>query len=115
MVAPWIKRRRAAVQQESQKKKDAGAEAAAKAIAEHKTIEEFRGELLETIASKPLETPKDIGLSDQDAYDDVKELRGLLDSWRATKTTVGHTIARMLTTSVLTALAIGIYMGWGGE
>ena len=36
---------------------------AAKAIAEHKTIEEFRGELLETIASKPLETPKDIGLS----------------------------------------------------
>jgi len=58
---------------------------------------------------------KDIGLSDQDAYDDVKELRGLLDSWRATKTTVGHTIARMLTTSVLTALAIGIYMGWGGE
>ena len=36
---------------------------AAKAIAEHKTIEEFRGELLETIASQPLETPKDIGLS----------------------------------------------------
>jgi HK97 family phage major capsid protein len=36
---------------------------AARAIAEHKTIEEFRGELLETIASKPLETPKDIGLS----------------------------------------------------
>ena len=36
---------------------------AARAIAEHKTIEEFRGELLETIASNPLETPKDIGLS----------------------------------------------------
>ena len=36
---------------------------AARAIAEHKTIEEFRGELLELIASKPLETPKDIGLS----------------------------------------------------
>jgi len=56
---------------------------------------------------------KDIGLSDQDAYDDVKELRGLLDSWRATKATVGQTIARMLTTAVLTALAVGIYMGWG--
>jgi len=38
-------------------------ELAAKAIAEHKTIEEFRGELLETIASQPLETPNDIGLS----------------------------------------------------
>ena len=58
---------------------------------------------------------KEIGLSDADAYDDVKELRGLLDSWRATKTTVGQTIARMLTTAVLTALAVGIYMGWGGE
>ena len=57
----------------------------------------------------------EIGLSDADAYDDVKELRGLLDSWRATKTTVGQTIARMLTTAVLTALAVGIYMGWGGE
>lgn len=36
---------------------------AAKAVAEQKTIEEFRGELLATIASQPLETPKDIGLS----------------------------------------------------
>lgn len=58
---------------------------------------------------------KEIGLSDECAYDDVKELRGLLDSWRATKITVGQTIARMLTTAVLTALAVGIYMGWGGE
>ena len=58
------------------------------------------------------EALKEVGLSDEEAYDDVKELRSLLDSWRATKTTVGQTIARMLTTAVLTALAIGIYMGW---
>lgn len=58
---------------------------------------------------------KDIGLSDQEAYDDVKELRNLLDAWRATKSTVGQTIARMLTTSILTALAIGIWMSWGVE
>jgi len=58
---------------------------------------------------------KDIGLSDEEAYDDVKELRSLLDAWRATKSTVGQTIARMLTTSILTALAIGIWMSWGGE
>ena len=56
---------------------------------------------------------KDIGLSDEEAYDDVKELRGLLDSWRATKATEGHTIARMVTTALLTALAVGIYMSWG--
>jgi hypothetical protein len=58
---------------------------------------------------------RDIGLSDKEAYDDVKELRGLLDSWRATKSTVGQTVARMLTTSILTALAVGIWMSWGGE
>ena len=56
---------------------------------------------------------KEVGLSDEEAYDDVKELRSLLDSWRATKTTVGQTIARMVTTALLTALAVGIYMGWG--
>lgn len=58
---------------------------------------------------------KDIGLSDEEAYDDVKELRGLLDAWRATKSTVGQTVARMLTTSILTALAVGIWMSWGVE
>jgi|TARA_R100000482_G_scaffold59123_1_gene21492 2-iminoacetate synthase ThiH len=58
---------------------------------------------------------KDIGLSDEEAYDDVKELRGLLDAWRATKSTVGQTIAKMLTTSILTALAVGIWMSWGVE
>ena len=56
---------------------------------------------------------KEVGLSDEEAYEDVKELRSLLDSWRATKTTVGQTIARMVTTALLTALAVGIYMGWG--
>ena len=59
------------------------------------------------------EALKEVGLSDEEAYDDVKELRSLLDSWRATKTTVGQTIARMVTTALLTALAVGIYMGWG--
>lgn len=58
---------------------------------------------------------KNIGLSDEEAYDDVKELRGLLDAWRATKSTVGQTVARMLTTSILTALAVSIWISWGGE
>ena len=56
---------------------------------------------------------KEIGLSDIDAPNDVRELRSLLDTWRATKQTIGHTIARAITTAILTALAIGIYMGWG--
>jgi len=57
---------------------------------------------------------RDIGLSDAEAYDDVKELRSLLETWRDTKRTVGQTIARMVTTALLTALAAGVWMNWGG-
>ena len=56
---------------------------------------------------------REVGLSDQEAYDDVKELRSLLETWKITKTTVGQTITRTITTALLTALAVGIYMGWG--
>ena len=55
---------------------------------------------------------KEIGLSDQDAYDDVKELRSLLDTWRVTKQTCGQTVKRKFSTAILTAQAVGIYMGW---
>ena len=58
---------------------------------------------------------REVGLSDEEAFNDVKELRSLLDAWKATKSTVGHTIARMLTTAILTALTIGIWMSWGGK
>ena len=57
---------------------------------------------------------RDIGLSDSDAYDDVKELRSLLETWRDTKRTVGQTIARIVTTALLTGLAAGVWMNWGG-
>ena len=58
---------------------------------------------------------KEIGLSDNHAYDDVKELRSLLETWKATKQTIGTTVTRTITTAILTALALGIYMGWGTE
>ena len=58
---------------------------------------------------------QDIGLSDQEAYDDMREIRNLLDAWRATKQTVGQTVAKLLTTAILFALATGIWMNWGGK
>jgi len=57
---------------------------------------------------------KDIGLSDEEAYGDVKELRSLLETWRDTKKTVGQTITKMVTTALLAALATGIWMNSGG-
>jgi len=61
------------------------------------------------------EALKSIGLSDENAYQDMKEVRNLLDAWRATKQTVGQTIARVVTTALLTALAAGIWINWGNK
>lgn len=52
---------------------------------------------------------KKIGLIDENAYDDVKELRGLLEAWRGTKQTVGHTVLRWITTAFLLSLAASMY------
>ena len=52
----------------------------------------------------------DVGLHDEDACKDVQELRGLLESWRDTKRTVTQTIARIITSAILFALAAGAWM-----
>lgn len=61
------------------------------------------------------EALKSIGLSDENAHVDIREVRDLLDAWRVTKRTVGETITRMLTTALLMALVTGIWMKWGGK
>ena len=55
---------------------------------------------------------RDIGLSDDDALSDVSELRGLLESWRAAKRTVGKTIVQALTTIFLAMLMAGAYFNF---
>lgn len=51
-----------------------------------------------------------IGLIDEDAYGDVRELRSLLEAWRETKKTVGQTVTKWVTTAILVTLAAGAYM-----
>lgn len=52
---------------------------------------------------------REVGLSDEDANSDVRELRNLLDSFRSAKRTVGKTIVQGLTTLFLAALMAGAY------
>jgi hypothetical protein len=61
------------------------------------------------------EALKDIGLYDDDARDDVKEIRSLLEAWRDTKRTVGQTVARFSTMALLALLAAGAYMELGDK
>lgn len=51
----------------------------------------------------------DIGLHDENAHADVKELRGLLDSWRDAKRTAFKTTVSWATKGFLILLLIG---GW---
>ena len=48
---------------------------------------------------------KKIGLSDDDAIHDVRELRNLLDSWRSTKTQVWKTTIGVVTVAILGFIA----------
>lgn len=47
-----------------------------------------------------------IGLHDEDAVHDVKELRNLLDGWRDTRKNVRATVVRVVTVAILGFIAL---------
>lgn len=55
----------------------------------------------------------DIGLHDDDAGDDVKELRGLLESWRVAKQEAWKTAVGMVTKGALICLMLGAWYKFG--
>ena len=57
----------------------------------------------------------DIGLSDVDANDDLRELRSVLDAWRAAKRTAGKAIVQTATYLFLGALLAGSYLKITGK
>ena len=61
---------------------------------------------------------KEVGLHDDDAGNDVRELRSLVSDWRGIKKTVWQTIARWGTLIVLGILTLGTwnkFNGGGGD
>jgi hypothetical protein len=52
---------------------------------------------------------KEVGLHDEEAGDDVRDLRSLITDWRSIKKTIWTTIARAGTLFVLGLLALGAY------
>jgi hypothetical protein len=53
-----------------------------------------------------------VGLHDDDAPRDVRDLRDLIESWRDAKKEVGRTVARLLTTALLAALVAAAAVKW---
>jgi hypothetical protein len=61
------------------------------------------------------EALESIGLHDDSAGNDVRELRGLLDAWRGARKTVWRTITQAITMAVLGALAAGAFIQLKGD
>lgn len=61
---------------------------------------------------------KEVGLADDDAGNDVRDLRSLITDWRSLKKTIWHTVARWGTLIVLGLITLGAWNrinGGGGE
>jgi SpoVK/Ycf46/Vps4 family AAA+-type ATPase len=72
------------------------------------------GQDIETIIQRAAkaaakEALRDIGLQDDKAIHDVKELRDLLDSWREVRKSVAHTAIKVITMAVLGGLMAGVW------
>jgi len=76
-------------------------------------------QLLRTIVREEMKSAlKEIGLHDDDAGDDVRDLRSLITDWRGVKKTVWQTVARAGTLFVLGLLMLGTWSkinGGGSE
>jgi hypothetical protein len=57
---------------------------------------------------------KEVGLHDDDAGNDVRDLRSLVSDWRGIKKTIWQTIARWGTLIVLGIMTLGTWNKFGG-
>jgi hypothetical protein len=72
--------------------------------------------LLDRAAKKGAEEAlRSIGLHDDNAVHDVKDLRDLLDAWREARRAVTTTITKAVTMGLLSLLAVGAWYKWGGH
>jgi 2-iminoacetate synthase ThiH len=60
------------------------------------------------------EALQSVGLHDENAGDDMRELRNLLDAWRSTKKTVWSQVVKAMTMAVLGAIAAGAFLQFKG-
>ena len=56
------------------------------------------------------EALESLGLHDEGAGDDMKELRNLLDAWRSTKRTIWSQVVKAMTMATLGAIAAGAFL-----
>ncbi len=53
-----------------------------------------------------------LGLSDEEAGEDIRDLRSLIDGWRTVKRTAIKTATQSFVVAILSALAVGAFFKW---
>lgn len=68
--------------------------------------------MLDKSAKRALES---IGLTDENAARDIREMRSLLDAWRDTRKSIWNTTVKILTVAILTFIAGAVWMSFNGK
>ena len=69
-------------------------------------------EMLDRSAKRALES---IGLTDENAARDIREMRSLLDAWRETRKSIWNTTVKIGTVAILTFIVGAVWMSFNGE
>ena len=77
------------------------------------TAEELEARLDRAAKRGAAEALRELGLQDDDAASDLREMRSLLDAWRLTKKSIWSTTVKMGTVAVLTFIATAVWMTFG--
>ena len=77
------------------------------------TSEELEAMLDRAAKRGAAEALRELGLQDDDAASDLREMRSLLDAWRLTKKSIWSTTVKMGTVAVLTFIATAVWMTFG--
>ena len=56
---------------------------------------------------------RELGLQDETAAVDIREIRGLLETWRQTRQSIWNTFIKITTVTVFTFIAAAIWMKLG--
>lgn len=76
----------------------------------HKLTDNQLEELLERAAHRgAVSALKSVGLQDDDAPNDVRDLRSLIDGWRSVKKSILHTVVKALVIFLLGILSMGAW------
>jgi len=68
--------------------------------------------MLDKSAKRALES---IGLTDENAARDIREMRSLLDAWRDTRKSIWNTTVKIGTVAILTFIAGAVWMSFNGK